>query len=95
MFIFFGCLYMFWLGLIYFYTMKKHILMMLMVLEFMSLSVLLMIINFLVTFLYDSSIIIYFIIVMVCEAVMGLVLLTLLVRTHGNDYLKVSSIYLC
>nr|YP_009501979.1 NADH dehydrogenase subunit 4L [Russelliana solanicola]AWU49060.1 NADH dehydrogenase subunit 4L [Russelliana solanicola] len=89
------CLFIFWVAMTSFFISQKHVLMMLMLLEFVSITVLFMLVNFLVNFLFDSTIIIYFIIVMVCEAVMGLVLLTLMVRTHGVDYFKVLSIFLC
>lgn len=46
-------------------------------------------------YMFDDIILIYFIIVMVCEAVIGLVLLTLLVRSHGRDYAKRLLIFRC
>nr|YP_009048857.1 NADH dehydrogenase subunit 4L [Paratrioza sinica]AID54946.1 NADH dehydrogenase subunit 4L [Paratrioza sinica] len=89
------CLFMFYFGLILFFGFSKHILMMLLSLEFISLVMLMMIINFLSMFLYDTSIIIYVMIVMVCEAVLGLVLITLMVHTHGSDYSKVIAVLMC
>nr|YP_010744971.1 NADH dehydrogenase subunit 4L [Trioza frangulae]WET58371.1 NADH dehydrogenase subunit 4L [Trioza frangulae] len=90
-----SCLFMFYFGMIMFFMKKKHILMMLMSLEFLSLTMLLLLLNFLVNFMYDLNILVYFIIIMVCEAVMGLCLVTLMVRTHGSDYSKSSLIYSC
>nr|YP_009501875.1 NADH dehydrogenase subunit 4L [Aacanthocnema dobsoni]AWU48803.1 NADH dehydrogenase subunit 4L [Aacanthocnema dobsoni] len=90
-----SCMFMFYLGMITFFSKKSHILMLLLVLEFLSLTLVLLIMNFLVLFMYDIVILIYFIIVLVCEAVMGLVLLTLIVRTHGSDYFKSSSMLMC
>nr|YP_009500762.1 NADH dehydrogenase subunit 4L [Trioza urticae]AWU49114.1 NADH dehydrogenase subunit 4L [Trioza urticae] len=95
MLIFSSCLFMFYFGMIMFFMKKKHILMMLLSLEFLSLIMLLLLINFLCGFLYDFNILIYFIIILVCEAVMGLCLLTLMVRTHGSDYSKCLLIYSC
>nr|YP_009251212.1 NADH dehydrogenase subunit 4L [Bactericera cockerelli]ANA07533.1 NADH dehydrogenase subunit 4L [Bactericera cockerelli] len=90
-----GSILMFYFGMVLFFTLKKHILLMLLTLEFMSLVMLMMLINFLTIYIYDTSIIIYFMIIMVCEAVMGLVLLTLMVRTHGSDYSKSSFMLMC
>nr|WMH03438.1 NADH dehydrogenase subunit 4L [Cacopsylla picta]WMH03451.1 NADH dehydrogenase subunit 4L [Cacopsylla picta]WMH03464.1 NADH dehydrogenase subunit 4L [Cacopsylla picta]WMH03477.1 NADH dehydrogenase subunit 4L [Cacopsylla picta] len=95
MYIFISCLFMFYISMSSFFYMKSHLLTMLMVLEFMSVTLLLMLLNFLCSFVYDLSILIYFIIVLVCEAVMGLVLLTLFVRCHGSDYFQISSVFLC
>ncbi|UUF92061.1 NADH dehydrogenase subunit 4L (mitochondrion) [Diaphorina citri] len=90
-----SCLFMFYFGLSMFFMFKKHILMLLLTLEFLVLIILLMLVNFLMNYMFDDMILIYFIIVMVCEAVMGLVLLTLLVRSHGSDYAKSLLIFSC
>nr|WMH03399.1 NADH dehydrogenase subunit 4L [Cacopsylla melanoneura]WMH03412.1 NADH dehydrogenase subunit 4L [Cacopsylla melanoneura]WMH03425.1 NADH dehydrogenase subunit 4L [Cacopsylla melanoneura] len=95
MYVFISCLLMFYISLSSFFYVKSHLLTMLMLLEFMSVTLLLMLLNFLSGFIYDLSILIYFIIVLVCEAVMGLILLTLFVRCHGSDYFQVSSVFLC
>nr|ATD53081.1 NADH dehydrogenase subunit 4L [Psyllidae sp. EMHAU-2015-Zz060501] len=95
MYIFVSCIFMFYIGMMSFFYVKSHLLTMLMLLEFMSITFLFMLFNFLINFIYDLSILIYFIIVLVCEAVMGLILLTLFVRCHGSDYFQVSSMFLC
>nr|YP_010600878.1 NADH dehydrogenase subunit 4L [Cacopsylla jukyungi]WAL33208.1 NADH dehydrogenase subunit 4L [Cacopsylla jukyungi] len=92
---FISCVFMFYTGMMGFFYVKSHLLTMLMLLEFMSITFLFMLFNFLTNFAYDLSILIYFIIVLVCEAVMGLILLTLFVRCHGSDYFQVSSLFLC
>nr|YP_009501888.1 NADH dehydrogenase subunit 4L [Arytainilla spartiophila]AWU48853.1 NADH dehydrogenase subunit 4L [Arytainilla spartiophila] len=93
--VFVGSIFMFYISLMSYFFKKNHLLTMLVLLEFMSISILLMLLNFFSNFCYDSSILIYFIIIFVCEAVMGLVLLTLFVRCHGSDYFQSSSIFLC
>nr|YP_009443408.1 NADH dehydrogenase subunit 4L [Diaphorina lycii]ATR80192.1 NADH dehydrogenase subunit 4L [Diaphorina lycii] len=90
-----SCLFMFYFGLNMFFMLKKHVLMLLLTLEFLVLTILLMLLNFLMNFMFDGMILIYFIIVMVCEGVMGLVLLTLLVRSHGSDYTKSLMVFSC
>lgn len=78
-----------------FFKYKKHILILLLTLEFLGLIILLILLNFLINYIFDGIVLIYFIIVMVCEAVIGLVLLTLLVRSHGRDYTKRLMIFRC
>nr|QWT29511.1 NADH dehydrogenase subunit 4L [Cyamophila willieti] len=95
MYICVASIFMFYVSLSNFFFMKSHLLTMLMLLEFMSITVLLMLLNFLSQFVYDSSSLVYFVIILVCEAVMGLVLLTLYVRCHGSDYFQVSSLFSC
>lgn len=95
MLVFIGSILIFYFGIVLFFTLKKHILLMLLTLEFISLVILIILINFLTIYIYDTRIIIYFIIIIVCEAVIGLVLLTLIVRTHGSDYSKSSFILIC
>lgn len=90
-----SCLFIFYFGVVLFFVSKKHVLLTLLTLEFLSLTILMMLINFFTTYMYDSRVIIYLIIILVCEAVIGLVLLTLFVRTHGNDYSKSSVVLAC
>nr|YP_009501940.1 NADH dehydrogenase subunit 4L [Livia junci]AWU48983.1 NADH dehydrogenase subunit 4L [Livia junci] len=89
------CMSMMYFGLKMFFSHKKHLILMLLTLEFMSLVILVMLVNMMSMFNYDFSLIIYLIIVMVCEAVMGLVLLTSVVRVHGSDYIKGMSLLMC
>nr|QWV61775.1 NADH dehydrogenase subunit 4L [Agonoscena pistaciae] len=78
-----------------FFSFKKHLFMMLLSLEFSMLIICLVLMNFLGDFGCDIYLITYFIVFMVCEAVLGLVLLTLVVRSYGSDYLKSLSLMLC
>nr|YP_010882011.1 NADH dehydrogenase subunit 4L [Cacopsylla fuscicella]WID86685.1 NADH dehydrogenase subunit 4l [Cacopsylla fuscicella] len=95
MYIFISCLFMFSISAGSFFYLKSHLIAMLMLLEFMSIVLLFLLLNFLVGFAYDLCTVIYFIIVLVCEAVMGLVLVTLFVRCHGSDYSQVSLMHVC
>nr|YP_009470618.1 NADH dehydrogenase subunit 4L [Mycopsylla fici]AVF97049.1 NADH dehydrogenase subunit 4L [Mycopsylla fici] len=90
-----SCFMMLYFGLKMLYMNKDHILMVLMVLEFLSLVILLLFVNLLFIYLFDMMITVYFLVVMVCEAVLGLVLLTLLIRSHGSDYMKSMILLLC
>nr|YP_010987692.1 NADH dehydrogenase subunit 4L [Psyllopsis discrepans]WON66124.1 NADH dehydrogenase subunit 4L [Psyllopsis discrepans] len=95
MLVFISILFMMYFGMYAYMNSKKHLLMMLLSLEFISLTLLLMISYLLLTFVFDNILIIYFIVIMVCEAVMGLVLLTIIIRTHGSDYIKSSILFKC
>nr|QKK36442.1 NADH dehydrogenase subunit 4L [Trioza erytreae]QKK36468.1 NADH dehydrogenase subunit 4L [Trioza erytreae] len=95
MLIYFSYLFMFYFGMVSFFSIRTHILMMLLMLEFLNLTIIMMIINFMIYFSFDEMIIVYLLIFMVCEAVMGLIMLTLCVRTHGNDYFKSMSLLMC
>nr|YP_009500723.1 NADH dehydrogenase subunit 4L [Homotoma ficus]AWU48944.1 NADH dehydrogenase subunit 4L [Homotoma ficus] len=91
----FTCMLMLYLGMMMFYLNSKHLLLILITLEFMSLVILLTLINLLLIYFFDMNLLIYFLVFMVCESVLGLVLLTVCVRSHGSDYLKSISLLLC
>nr|YP_009500749.1 NADH dehydrogenase subunit 4L [Paracarsidara gigantea]AWU49008.1 NADH dehydrogenase subunit 4L [Paracarsidara gigantea] len=93
MLIFLTCMIMIYFGLKMILINSKHLLMILLTFEYMSLIIFLMLINLFMIYCYDISIMVYFMIVVVCESVLGLVLMTLVVRTHGSDYIK--SLVLC
>nr|YP_009500736.1 NADH dehydrogenase subunit 4L [Lanthanaphalara mira]AWU48957.1 NADH dehydrogenase subunit 4L [Lanthanaphalara mira] len=90
-----SCIFMFYFGLKTFFFNKKYLLMMLLSLEFLTLVILLLLVNLMSMFDYDLMFLIYFMIVMVCEAVLGLILLTLIVRSHGSDYMKSMIFIMC
>nr|YP_009501927.1 NADH dehydrogenase subunit 4L [Leptynoptera sulfurea]AWU48972.1 NADH dehydrogenase subunit 4L [Leptynoptera sulfurea] len=93
--LFYSILYMFYFGSLVFFFQKKHVLMMLISLEFVSLMMLVLLTTCMYMYMHSLMVIIYFTIIMVCEAIMGLVLLTLYVRMHGSDYFKFSSLFMC
>lgn len=95
MFISLSCYLIFFWGGLCFFKIKGHVLIMLLNLEFIGLIILLIIIDFFRLFSYDLIVLIYLIITIVCEAVIGLVLLTLYIRTHGGDYLKTRTLLRC
>nr|YP_011036676.1 NADH dehydrogenase subunit 4L [Stroggylocephalus agrestis]WRK21280.1 NADH dehydrogenase subunit 4L [Stroggylocephalus agrestis] len=88
----FFVLVLFFFSLISLVNVRKHILLCLMSLEFIVLSILFTI--FIFSLMYSNSFYIYvfFMTFFVCEGVLGLSVLVLLVRFHGNDYL--SSFYM-
>nr|QCI09257.1 NADH dehydrogenase subunit 4L [Aponsila sp. FS-2019] len=70
----------------------KHILLALLSLEFMVLSVYLILLYFLTSYGYEIYFIVLFLVFSVCEGALGLSILVNFVRTTGNDYLSSLSI---
>nr|YP_009944715.1 NADH dehydrogenase subunit 4L [Encyrtus eulecaniumiae]QGA74471.1 NADH dehydrogenase subunit 4L [Encyrtus eulecaniumiae]QGA74484.1 NADH dehydrogenase subunit 4L [Encyrtus eulecaniumiae]QGA74497.1 NADH dehydrogenase subunit 4L [Encyrtus eulecaniumiae]QGA74510.1 NADH dehydrogenase subunit 4L [Encyrtus eulecaniumiae] len=73
--------------LLVFLTFYYNIMLTLMSLEFLMLT-LLMILNFIVMFYGNLFILMYYLIFVVCESVLGLSLLIILIRSKGNDNMK-------
>lgn len=79
---------LFFLGLLVFVSRQKHLLSILLSLEFIVLSLFTSIIFFFNLFIYESYFSIIFLVFRVCEGALGLSILVSLVRTHGNDYFQ-------
>nr|QJQ37612.1 NADH dehydrogenase subunit 4L [Graphium parus] len=81
-------MFMFIVGNMIFVSKHKHLLIVLLSLEFIVLSVfffLLMFLNFLSNDMYMLMI---FLVFSVCEGALGLSILVSMIRTHGNDYFQ-------
>lgn len=72
------------MGLWGFVSKRKHLLNMLLSLEFIALNIFLLV-GLLITPQTGSSFLMYFLIMVVCEGAVGLSLLVCLVRVHGRD----------
>nr|AFU50189.1 NADH dehydrogenase subunit 4L [Prioninae sp. MJTNT-2012] len=79
--------FMFFSGLIVFSSNRKHLLLMLLSLEFVVLSLYFNIFIYLSGLNYDYFFCMIFITMSVCEGVLGLSVLVTMIRTHGNDYI--------
>nr|QGA74534.1 NADH dehydrogenase subunit 4L [Encyrtus rhodococcusiae]QGA74549.1 NADH dehydrogenase subunit 4L [Encyrtus rhodococcusiae]QGA74561.1 NADH dehydrogenase subunit 4L [Encyrtus rhodococcusiae] len=73
--------------LVVFLAFYYNIMLTLMSLEFLMLT-LLMILNFIIMFYGNLFIMMYYLIFVVCESVLGLSLLIILIRSKGNDNMK-------
>nr|YP_009946943.1 NADH dehydrogenase subunit 4L [Macrostemum floridum]QOH91261.1 NADH dehydrogenase subunit 4L [Macrostemum floridum] len=73
-------------GLIKLVLNFKHLLNLLMIVEFMMMNILLLMVIFLMKMESEFYFFMLFMIMMVCEGVLGLVILILMVRSYGNDY---------
>lgn len=81
-------LIIFFIGNIIFVSKQKHLLIVLLSLEFIVLRIfffLLIILNF---YFYDAYMLIVFLVFSVCEGALGLSILVSIIRTHGNDYFQ-------
>nr|QIV24610.1 NADH dehydrogenase subunit 4L [Aesa media] len=77
---------MFFSGLIVFSSKRKHLLLMLLSLEFVILSLYFNIFLYLSGYNYDYFFSMIFITMSVCEGALGLSVLVSMIRSCGNDY---------
>lgn len=76
------------IGNIIFIRKYKHLLIVLLRLEFIVLRIFFFLILFLSFIEYDIYMLIRFLVFSVCEGVLGLSILVLIIRTYGNDYFQ-------
>nr|QTT57976.1 NADH dehydrogenase subunit 4L [Plectrocnemia sp. 1 YW-2021a] len=95
MLFFFCYLFMFMMSILSFLFENKHLLMILLTLEFMMLSLLNMMFIYLINMWNDMFMFNCFLVIMVIESVMGLNLLILMVRFSGNDYFSSFNLLMC
>nr|QEO33539.1 NADH dehydrogenase subunit 4L [Conanalus pieli] len=85
----------FFSGLWGFCSNRKHLLAMLLSLEFIVLSLFIMLIFFLSYFQFELYFSMVFLTFSVCEGALGLSVLVSMIRTHGNDFFQTFSILQC
>nr|APX39988.1 NADH dehydrogenase subunit 4L [Cryptocephalus cynarae] len=78
--------FMFIFGLLSFFLFRKHFLMMLLSLEFVVLSLYTGLFLLLSFYCYEYFYMIIYLTMSVCEGCLGLSMLVLMMRSHGNDY---------
>nr|AZL35822.1 NADH dehydrogenase subunit 4L [Cosmoscarta heros] len=88
-------MYMYVMGLLSLCLVRKHFLSCLMSLEFIILSLFMILYFYLISFDYEFYLVLIFLTFSVCEGVLGLSVLVSLIRSHGNDYLNSFSLILC
>nr|AFK75965.1 NADH dehydrogenase subunit 4L [Erianthus versicolor] len=74
-------------GIYIYSSTRKHLLMVLLSLEYMVLSLFLMMNLYFIIYSYDLNFIVFFIVFSVCEGALGLSILVSMIRSHGNDFL--------
>nr|YP_009236791.1 NADH dehydrogenase subunit 4L [Telchinia lycoa]AMJ17258.1 NADH dehydrogenase subunit 4L [Telchinia lycoa] len=81
-------LVMFLIGNMIFVSKHKHLLIVLMSLEFIVLSIFFLLMLYLVMIEYNMFMLMVFLVFSVCEGALGLSILVSMIRTHGNDYFQ-------
>nr|YP_010564314.1 NADH dehydrogenase subunit 4L [Idaea salutaria]UYX62337.1 NADH dehydrogenase subunit 4L [Idaea salutaria] len=79
---------MFFIGNMIFVSKHKHLLIVLLSLEFMVLSVFFFLMFYLLMINYNMYMLMVFLVFSVCEGALGLSILVSMIRTHGNDYFQ-------
>nr|YP_010895310.1 NADH dehydrogenase subunit 4L [Verrallia virginica]WJW73901.1 NADH dehydrogenase subunit 4L [Verrallia virginica] len=82
------CELIFFMGLFVFVSSRKHLLSMLLILEFIVLVLFMFIFMFLNVYNLESYFLMVFLTFSVCEGSLGLSILVSMIRTHGNDYFQ-------
>lgn len=82
-------------GIIAFISNRKHLLSILLSLEFIVLGLFLLLFIFLSYYNSGGSFSILFLTFTVCEGALGLSLLVSLIRSHGNDYFQSFRVLQC
>nr|QNE85760.1 NADH dehydrogenase subunit 4L [Helina impuncta] len=83
------------MGLYTFVSNRKHLLSMLLSLEYIVLSLFLLLFIYLSMFNYELFFLLMFLTFSVCEGSLGLSILVSMIRTHGNDYFQSFNILQC
>nr|YP_009229553.1 NADH dehydrogenase subunit 4L [Papilio xuthus]ABQ63458.1 NADH dehydrogenase subunit 4L [Papilio xuthus]ALT55634.1 NADH dehydrogenase subunit 4L [Papilio xuthus]QSZ78098.1 NADH dehydrogenase subunit 4L [Papilio xuthus]WEF74861.1 NADH dehydrogenase subunit 4L [Papilio xuthus] len=81
-------LMMFIFGNMIFISKHKHLLIVLLSLEFIVLSIFFMLLLYLSFMEYNMYMLMIFLLFSVCEGALGLSILVSMIRTHGNDYFQ-------
>nr|QOV03320.1 NADH dehydrogenase subunit 4L [Orectochilus villosus] len=79
-------MFMFISGVYVFSSKRKHLLLMLLSMEYIILSLYSLLFIYLSMYMLEYYFGLFYLIFCVCESVLGLSLLISLIRTHGNDY---------
>nr|QNE85618.1 NADH dehydrogenase subunit 4L [Hybos culiciformis] len=86
---------MFILGILMFVSNRKHLLSMLLSLEFIVLSLFLVLFIYLSYMSYEGIFSMMFLTFSVCEGALGLSILVSMIRSYGNDYFQSFSVLQC
>nr|QNP09989.1 NADH dehydrogenase subunit 4L [Ochthebius sp. IBE<ESP> AN292] len=81
-------IFMYFIGILVFSMNRKHLLMILLSLEFIILSLYFNMFLYLSYFINEYYFSMIFLSMSVCEGALGLSLLVSLIRSHGNDYFQ-------
>ena len=83
---------MYFVGLLVFCSKRKHLLLILLSLEFIILSLYFCLFIYLSLYNYEYYFSMVFLTISVCERALGLSILVSIIRTYGNDYFQTFNI---
>nr|YP_010398610.1 NADH dehydrogenase subunit 4L [Dendroctonus rufipennis]UQK95008.1 NADH dehydrogenase subunit 4L [Dendroctonus rufipennis] len=86
---FYSLVLLFLSGVLVFILKYNHFLIMLMSLEFMVLSIYVLLFFYCTQFMFENFISMFYLTFSVCESSLGLSLLVLLIRSYGSDMLMI------
>nr|AYN73159.1 NADH dehydrogenase subunit 4L [Paropaon sp. OR337] len=95
MFSMYTSLFIYIVGVYIFSSKRKHLLMVLLSLEYIVLALFMFIIVFMIEFNRDYFFPVVFLVFSVCEGVLGLSILVSMIRSHGNDFFNSFGLCLC
>nr|YP_009390965.1 NADH dehydrogenase subunit 4L [Meroptera pravella]ARV87623.1 NADH dehydrogenase subunit 4L [Meroptera pravella] len=81
-------LFMYIIGNLIFVSKQKHLLIVLLSLEFIVLSMFMILLLYLNNIENNMYMLMVFLVFSVCEGALGLSILVSMIRTHGNDYFQ-------
>nr|YP_010274900.1 NADH dehydrogenase subunit 4L [Tagiades menaka]UJV31593.1 NADH dehydrogenase subunit 4L [Tagiades menaka] len=79
---------MYLIGNMIFVSKHKHLLIMLLSLEFIVLSIFLLLMMYLNCIEFNMYMLMVFLVFSVCEGALGISILVSMIRSHGNDYFQ-------
>uniref|UniRef100_UPI0030FE51F2 NADH dehydrogenase subunit 4L n=1 Tax=Erynnis pelias TaxID=2663706 RepID=UPI0030FE51F2 len=79
---------MYMVGNMIFVSKHKHLLIMLLSLEYIVLSMFMLLVLYLSFIDFDMYLLMVFLVFSVCEGALGISILVSMIRTHGNDYFQ-------
>nr|YP_010586351.1 NADH dehydrogenase subunit 4L [Limnocentropus hysbald]UZZ44126.1 NADH dehydrogenase subunit 4L [Limnocentropus hysbald] len=79
----------FFMGNIIFSSNRKHLLIILLSLEFIMLNIFLFLFMYLMMLMNNYYFLMLFLVISVCEGVLGVSILVYMTRIYGNDYFQV------
>nr|YP_009175387.1 NADH dehydrogenase subunit 4L [Drabescoides nuchalis]ALF99739.1 NADH dehydrogenase subunit 4L [Drabescoides nuchalis] len=85
--------YMYMMSLFSLIMIRKHIFLSLLSLEFVVVSLLMVMVNYLLFFSHGFYFMVMMMVFFVCEGVLGLSVLVSMIRCHSNDYLNSFSLW--
>lgn len=81
-------IFRFYIGVLSFVLNRKHLLTLLLSLEFIIITLYFGLILYINIYIYEFFFLIIFLTIRVCERALGLSILVVIIRIYGNDYFK-------